>query len=178
MGATQRALLAHAAGRIPETLALLGGERQCPGVNSVSVQPCERVLVVEDNADALSTLQEVLELGGAQTEGATTVEQAWVILDHGFRPSIFVIDVHLGGGKAGDAFARELRTDPRFGGIPVVLLSGDNRRLRLSGDLADALLLKPFGVEDLYSVLSDLCLQSQGSCPTPEPARSPPRAAD
>jgi CheY-like chemotaxis protein len=137
---------------------------------ALSVLPCERILLVEDDTEMLSILLDVLELGGAQVVGVASADQAWAALDGGFRPSIFVIDVYLGRGTAGDTLAREFRADPRFTGIPVVLLSGDSRKLRLSYDVADAELLKPFEMEELYSTLSDLCLRAQGSCPAVERA--------
>lgn len=119
--------------------------------------PCDRVLVVDDNRDMLTTMQDALELGGAQVVTASTLEEADRVLAGGFEPSVVVLDVRLGGGVRGDEYARALHaTRPS---TPIVLMSGDVHELRRLGSEADATLTKPFDVDRLYQTLSDMCSQ-------------------
>jgi CheY-like chemotaxis protein len=122
-----------------------------------SLQACERILVVDDHDDMLETLREVLELEGARVETAASAHEADRVLDGGFRPSVVLVDVRLGGGESGDEYARRLRETPRTAIVPVVLMSGDVRELRRLGPLADGTLVKPFEMERLFEVLSEMC---------------------
>jgi CheY-like chemotaxis protein len=122
-----------------------------------SPHPCERILVVDDHDDMRETLREVLELEGARVETAASAHDADRVLDAGFRPSVVLIDVRLGGGESGDEYGRRLRETPRTASVPVVLMSGDVRELRRLGPLANATLVKPFEMERLFELLSEMC---------------------
>lgn len=115
---------------------------------------------MDDNADMVATMRDVLELEGATVRTATSSAEAEEILARGFQPSVVVVDVRLGGGEAGDAFARRLQADPRHAAVPVVLMSGDVhelRRLGGVGGVGGATLAKPFDVEHLLALLSEMC---------------------
>lgn len=123
--------------------------------SSPAARPCERVLVVNDNPDMLATMKDVLELGGARVITATSRQQADGILVGGFDPSVIVLDVRLGGGDRGDDYARTLRaTHPD---LPVVLMSGDVHELRRLDPDVDATISKPFDIDRLFEILSELC---------------------
>jgi CheY-like chemotaxis protein len=131
-----------------------------------SLRPCNRILVMNDNEDLVASIRDLLELEGSSVETATSAQQAIGILAAGFEPQVFVIDLLLGGGASGEEFARFLRQDPRFGARPIVFISGAVEALRdASAGLADAMLQKPFDVEQLYTVLSDLCAVSEAPGP-------------
>jgi two-component system CheB/CheR fusion protein len=122
-----------------------------------SLHPCERILVVDDHDDILETLRDVLELEGAHVETAASAHEADRVLDAGFRPSVVVVDVRLGGGESGEEYARRLQDAPRTASVPVVLMSGDVHELRRLGPVADATLVKPFEMEQLFGVLAEMC---------------------
>jgi CheY-like chemotaxis protein len=125
----------------------------------MSVQPCERVLVVDDNPDMLATLRDLIEIAGATAATATSPEEADRVLAQGFEPSVILVDVRLGRGERGDELAHRMRADPRFAGVPIILMSGDIHELRRVADQvgADATVEKPFDVDRLFEMLSDMC---------------------
>jgi DNA-binding NtrC family response regulator len=116
--------------------------------------PCERVLVVDDSSDMLASMRDVLELEGTVVATATSRDDAEAVLSDGFEPNVIMIDVHLASGERGEEYARSLRgTHPR---CRLVLMSGDVRELRRREGDADATLAKPFHIERLIKVLSNV----------------------
>ncbi len=81
-----------------------------------------RVLVVEDNADAASTLREALELEGNHVEVARAGPEG-VALARATRPDVVVCDLGLPG-MTGYDVARALRADPALRDLRLVALSG------------------------------------------------------
>ncbi len=122
-----------------------------------TAQPCERVLVMNDSEDMLAAIRDVLEFGGAQVVTATSREAALRALEGGFEPSVFLLDVRLGDGGSGDGFAASLRASARYARTPIVLISGDVQELGRVEHVADRVLVKPFAIENLFEVLSELC---------------------
>ncbi len=132
------------------------------------------MLVVNDNEDLLATMRDVLELGGATVQTAISSKEALAILASGFDPTVFVIDLILGGGERGQNFARLLRSDRRYAHKPIVFLSGDIHQLRMSDPaLADATVGKPFGIDELFAILTDLCAKAQRGSTSPLPSPQP-----
>lgn len=113
------------------------------------------MLVVDDNADMLATMKDVLELGGAIVATATSRAEADRLLAAGFDPSVVVVDVRLGGGERGDRYAEALQA--AHPATPVVLMSGDVHELHRLGPHVDATVAKPFDIDRLLEVLAELC---------------------
>ena len=114
-----------------------------------------RILVVDDNEDAATTLREVLELSGHDVRVALDGPQA-VLTARGFRPEIVVCDIGLPG-MDGYAVARALRSEPATREAWLVALTGyalpdDLRRAEEAG--FDRHLAKPLGVGALESALA------------------------
>ncbi|HEY6098951.1 MAG TPA: ATP-binding protein [Anaeromyxobacter sp.] len=114
-----------------------------------------RILVVEDNPDAASSLREALELGGhvvaVAYDGAEGVARA-----REFRPEVVLCDIGLPG-TDGYAFARALRADCAFRGVVLLALSGyarpeDVQRATQAG--FDGHLAKPASLERLEAALA------------------------
>lgn len=121
--------------------------------------PCKRVLVMNDNPDMLSSMRDVLELGGAEVMTTTSAVEAKRCLDAGFRASVLLVDLRLGDGQRGDEFVEALKADRRYAEIPVVLVSGDVHELGRVSHVADHVLVKPFAIEQLFEILSDICAE-------------------
>ena len=125
-------------------------------------QPTPRsVVLVEDNADARTALQQLLELDG-HTVGVASDGESGVNLILATLPAVALVDVGLPG-MDGYAVARAVRADPRAAGVTLVALTGygqpsDRARALAAG--FDSHLVKPVGQEALAGVLA-------------EPARSP-----
>jgi len=117
---------------------------------------CDRILLVYDNLDVLDSLKEILEEGGSTVETAASAEEAERVLCSGFVPSVFILDLRLGAGESGEAFASRLRADPRYSATPIVLASGDSDALD-QVRIVDRKLAKPFAVETLFRTISEVC---------------------
>ncbi|MFL5262347.1 MAG: response regulator [Anaeromyxobacteraceae bacterium] len=111
---------------------------------------------MDDNRDLLDSLKEILEEGGSTVEIAPCAEEADRILRSGFVPSVFLLDLRLGAGESGEAFANRLRGDPRFSATPIIVASGDADALAHVG-MVDRKLAKPFGIDTLFRTISEVC---------------------
>lgn len=117
-----------------------------------------RILVIEDNVDAASTLREALELEGM----AVTVAHdgaAGVAAARRTTPDVVICDIGLPGNLDGYGVARAIRADPALSRTPLVALTGyagaeDRDRAREAG--FDRHYGKPLGVEDLLRGISGL----------------------
>lgn len=116
-----------------------------------------RVLVVDDNEDAASSLAMLLALSGHEVavehSGPEALRQA-----DGFLPHAVLCDLGMPG-MSGHEFALRLRQDPRFAGTLLVALTGwgadeDQRRSRAAG--FDAHLIKPASVDEVMALLARL----------------------
>jgi CheY-like chemotaxis protein/two-component sensor histidine kinase len=119
------------------------------------------ILIVEDNADARSTLQTLLNLLGHRVETAATGPEG---IDRALasRPQVVLVDLGLPV-LDGYEVARKLRAE-LGGAVRLIALTGyaheeDRRRAREAG--FDAHLVKPVEMDDLNRLLAD---------PSPSPA--------
>jgi PAS domain S-box-containing protein len=101
------------------------GRSRTPRVEPMRLAPDaaqRRILIIEDNADAATTLREALELHGYQAHvepnGTSGIEWA---LNH--RPEVVLCDLGLPD-LDGYEVARRLRADPRCAGVRLIALSG------------------------------------------------------
>jgi PAS domain S-box-containing protein len=81
-----------------------------------------RVLVVDDNEDAVTTMSALLERCGHETRVATDGLHA-IEIAHEFEPDIVLLDIGLPG-LDGFQVARRLRQIPACEGIPIVAVTG------------------------------------------------------
>jgi CheY-like chemotaxis protein len=136
----------------------------------VTFGPPRRVLVIDDNVDAASTLKDVLELGGHEVrialDGPTGLQAA-----SDFNPEIVICDIGLPG-MDGYAVARRLRD-----GSPVawlVAMSGyaapeDLQRAREAG--FDRHVAKPATLEGLEALFAEAPARTMGRSAEPAMAR-------
>jgi len=151
-------LLADAAGR-PEDHAELPGGHDEPAVS-------RRILLADDNADALESLATVLRLRGHEVysapNGAIALETA---VRH--MPEVALLDIGM---PLIDGYevARRIRAQEWGKAVTLVALTGwgqesDRRRSREAG--FDTHLVKPLDLEKLTALLAHL--PAQASAPTP-----------
>ena len=113
--------------------------------------PAARVLVVDDNEALRDNLAEALELEGYAVAVASDAEGALATLDEDPLPRVVLLDFKLPGMSGADLLAR-IRADARLAGVRVVMTTGSTG-IRSLAAAADAVLMKPFGVRELLSVL-------------------------
>jgi CheY-like chemotaxis protein len=134
------------------------GERDGAGATSASVAPTasagRRVLVIDDNQDAVDVLADLLGMLGHQVRTATDGRLAVAAADE-FRPDVVLCDIGLPGMDGYEVVA-ELRRRPRLASTRFVALTGygreeDRRRSLAAGFHAH--IVKPFDLAKLEATL-------------------------
>ncbi len=118
-----------------------------------AADPRRRILLIEDNLDALTLLGEALAMIGHDVRTAADGRSALAILDSGFVPEIAIVDIGLPGIN-GYELAPELRS--RVTGIRLVSISGYGQpkdRARSAGAGFALHLVKPVTIGSLRSAI-------------------------
>ncbi len=122
-----------------------------------AVAPRARILVVDDNQDAASSLATLLSLLGCEVAVANDGGTA-LALFQSFRPTLALLDLGMPG-MSGYDVARQVRAMPQHAAVTLVALTGwgqeeDRRRTREAG--FDHHLVKPVDLDALQLLLADL----------------------
>ena len=117
----------------------------------------KKVLVLDDNQDILDIIQEALSYEKFEVK-ITSHGDHIISLIESFQPNIVLLDYRLIGLK-GDFICREIKTHPKFYDLPVIICSAylnisSNAELTACG--CDAIITKPFGLEELVDKINDL----------------------
>lgn len=162
-------ILRSPGGRISPVRALAlaphGGSPYNPGERMSPLS--SRILVVDDNDALRENLAEALELEGYKVVVAADGDAALMHLEAEPPPGVVLLDLMLPGMSGRDLLAL-IRTNPRLHEVRVVITTGlSGARARVA--LADAVLMKPFGVSQLISVLKKVGASPAGPPPQPAP---------
>jgi DNA-binding NtrC family response regulator len=114
--------------------------------------PSHTVLVVDDDSAIRFLCRVNLELDGWSVVEAATIPAAREAIDDG-DVGIVLLYVHVGSGN-GVEFLGELRDS--HPGLPVVLLTGSAGSPSLEGAEADAVISKPFTLDQLTGTVGRL----------------------
>jgi len=128
---------------------LIGGASQ--------VLPSRRILVVDDNVDAATTLAMLLKFLGADVHIAHDGPAALTAIEK-YLPDVVLLDIGMPG-MDGFEVAKRIRQQPEFEHITLIALTGwgqddDRRRTREAG--FDHHLIKPADIAALQSLLISL----------------------
>jgi len=125
-----------------------------------------RITVVNDNPEFLALVEDILEDDRYDT---TTVDGDRAdALDavRASRPDLLMIDLRMGSeGLHGWKIAQQVRADPDFDGLPVLICSADLDALQsveadLEGTQHVASLVKPFSIDDLLASIDELLAEA------------------
>jgi two-component system, chemotaxis family, chemotaxis protein CheY len=112
------------------------------------------VLVIEDDADCLDALVDVLAYDGYTVNTACNGLEAIQKLESEATPDVILVDLMMPV-MNGWQFMKRLRADERFKNIPVIVLSADGRLDKWRGELdAASCLAKPLELEPLLAAVS------------------------
>jgi DNA-binding response OmpR family regulator len=114
------------------------------------------ILVVEDDQQIQSIVEEALSDGGFEPAIAASGEQAVMLLEDGkTKYRALVIDIHLSGKMYGWEVAKQAREiDPEF---PIIYLTGKSADQWASNGVPNSVLLaKPFAPAQLVTAVSQL----------------------
>ena len=128
-----------------------------PGMHGALLQYPLRVLVVEDNHDALDLVCEMLRAFGHQVQAAVHGEEALLILSNTTLDVLFT-DVSLPGISGIELARGALRNQP---GLKIIFASGHGDRLTRHLGFAAASLQKPYEFVQLESILNAISRQLQ-----------------
>jgi CheY-like chemotaxis protein len=117
-----------------------------PGVQ----QPGRRILLVEDEPDAMTVTSELLTLLGHEVHGVASSEEAIGLLQHQQFDALFT-DIHLPG-MDGLALAHRLKRQQP--GLALIFASGDGRVGGEVRQLGGTFLRKPYSLADLRELFN------------------------
>jgi DNA-binding NtrC family response regulator len=120
--------------------------------------PSHTVLVVDDDQSIRFLCRVNLELDGWSVREAATLDEARDGLASG-DVAVVLLDVHVGA-QSGVEFLEELRAE--HPNLPVAMLTG-SAGAPVLGDVADAVIPKPFTIEQLSETVRKLAPTAQKS---------------
>ncbi|HEX8404858.1 MAG TPA: response regulator [Duganella sp.] len=144
--------------RVAGILCALSPAQAAP---AAAVDRALRLLVVEDNADALYLVCETLRALGHDVEAAASGEEALPALEKQSFDILFT-DVSLPGMSGVDLARRALRLRP---GLELLFASGYGDELTRHLEFPAKSLQKPYDIEQLQSVLGEIASRLPGTAP-------------
>jgi CheY-like chemotaxis protein len=105
----------------------------------------------------LDTDQDVLLAGAREIRRARSAADAERELAGGFRPRVVLLDIGANAPR-GEALARRMASHPACAAVPIVGVSGDDERLRLTMLNGAGALSSASQLADLLRVIEDLGL--------------------
>ena len=82
----------------------------------------QKILIVDDDPDVTHAMKVVLETGPYQVSTAGNSKEAKVLLGQE-KPDLIILDVMMDTMREGFLFDRELKHDPAYKDIPVLMLT-------------------------------------------------------
>jgi CheY-like chemotaxis protein len=125
-----------------------------------------RVTVVNDNPEFLALVRDILEDDRYETITIDGDRPDALDAIRASRPDLLMIDLRMGSdGLHGWGIAQQVRAEPEFDGLPVLICSADAPALRelevdLEADQHVASLVKPFSIDDLIAAIDGLLAEA------------------
>jgi len=128
------------------------------------------ILIVDDQPSIVEMVRFHIEGAGFEASSAADADEGWRTLVSSY-PDAAVIDLKLPGAD-GWSLIERIRTDGRFSGMPVVVLSGmsDQSVVDRAAELGCDFLSKPFASSALVRKLQDAISHRHNGAAHPPPA--------
>lgn len=111
-------------------------------------------LVVEDDPEVAYIFKQALQDAGFQTDIVATGHKAQARLVF-TTPDLIVLDMHLPR-LSGKVVLRQLRGQHRLNNVRIIIATGDEAAAAQYGHLADRVLVKPIGYEQMRATAGEL----------------------
>ena len=121
-----------------------------PARPNIEVPRNETILIVDDDAGALSALADILSIEGYAVQTVSNGREAFDLLRDSRPPALIILDM-LMPVMDGWQFLAEMKSDSKFANTPVVVVSGLDTQID-----ADAVFQKPINLESLLRTVTDL----------------------
>ena len=113
----------------------------------------KKVLIADDNKYMLDALQEIIHIGGYQSEVAD-VHGPFKLSNE--LPDLILMDIKMSG-KDGRIICRDLKSKLKTKNIPIILLSASHQLHDSAMEAgADVFMAKPFSMNDLLEKINNL----------------------
>lgn len=125
-----------------------------------------RVTVVNDNPEFLELVHDILEDDRYDTIAIDGDRPDALDAIRASRPDLLMIDLRMGSeGLHGWDIAQQVRADPIFDGLPVLICSADIQAINalegdLEGDSHVGRLVKPFSIGELIAAIDGLLAEA------------------
>ncbi|MDB4903077.1 MAG: hypothetical protein JWQ63_2358 [Mucilaginibacter sp.] len=117
----------------------------------------KRILVLDDNQDILEFIKEALLYEKFKVFITSNCEHIIEAIQI-YQPDLVILDYKLNGPN-GDDICRQIKTHPQLYNIPVIICSAYlNKDNNLSNCGCDAVITKPFGLEELIDKVNRLII--------------------
>lgn len=111
-----------------------------------------QVLIVDDEADLLEALSEAFADEGYVVETAINGREALEKLPSMGRPCVVILDLFMPVMTGNELYA-EMKADPRFSDIPVIVSTADPT----GSPPGVPVMRKPFNLDLMFAAVSSLC---------------------
>ncbi len=119
----------------------------------------KKILIVDDEPNILLSLEFLMRREGHAVITASDGQQALDKLSED-RPDLMILDVMMPR-KNGFEVCGEVRADPTFASMPILMLSAKGREAEMKKGLslgANAYITKPFSTHDLVEKVNELLM--------------------
>jgi CheY-like chemotaxis protein len=122
---------------------------------------CKTVLIVEDDEVIRDVLQQLLQYQGYETLTANHGRDALEKLPNMAQPALLLMDLMMPVMNGWELLA-ELRRDPRWQQLPVIILSAGGEAQQLLEDPYVRFLKKPLRMNSLLQLVKTFCGELNG----------------
>jgi CheY-like chemotaxis protein len=115
----------------------------------------KRILVLDDDADTLNTVAEVLNYEGFEVRAELNTDNIVDLIKH-YSPDLVMVDYLLKGVNGGE-LCNQIKKDGKTAHIPVIIVSAYPRLTNSLGRYGcNAFIAKPFDLENLVQQINEL----------------------
>ena len=117
----------------------------------------KKILIVDDEPNIVISVEFLMQREGHEVAIARDGQEAIDCLADA-RPDLMILDVMMPR-KNGFEVCEEVRADPTFSGMPILMLTAKGREAEMKKGIslgADAYITKPFSTHDLVAKVGEL----------------------